>query len=43
MNLRALPELINAIFDVLDLLVVRATLLALVVLGAYALLKNHHP
>lgn len=42
MSLKELPELINAIFDALDVLVVRATLLALIILGAYALLKSHH-
>lgn len=36
-----LPELIKKIFDVLDLLVVRATILGLAILGAYALFKHH--
>lgn len=39
--LNDLTEVVNHVFDVLDLLVVRLTLLALTVLGAYALLKGH--
>ena len=39
--LNQLPETVNRIFDVLELLVVRATLLGLIVLGAYALLRMH--
>ena len=39
--LSSLPSTINKCFDVLDLLVVRLTLLALVVLGAYHLIKGH--
>ena len=32
---------INAIFDLLELLVVRLTLLALLIFGAYTLIKGH--
>jgi hypothetical protein len=39
--LNELPEVINRIFDILDLIVVRLTLLALAAFGAYALLKGH--
>jgi hypothetical protein len=39
--LSEVPEVINRVFDILDLLVVRLTLLALAALGAYALLKGH--
>ena len=39
--LNQLPEVINRIFDILDLIVVRLTLLALTALGAYALLIVH--
>jgi hypothetical protein len=38
-----LPETINRIFYILELIVVRLTLLALTALGAYALLKGHFP
>jgi hypothetical protein len=34
-------ERINAFFDILELLVVRLTLLILLVLGAYALIRGH--
>ncbi|MGB7722468.1 MAG: hypothetical protein WBL65_21385 [Bryobacteraceae bacterium] len=37
--LRELPENINRVFDVLDLIVVRLALLGLAAIGAYALLK----
>ena len=40
--LNELPEVINRIFDVLDLIVVRLTLLGLIALGAYALLSGLH-
>ena len=40
-QLDQLPEIINRLFDVLDLLVVRTTILGLAVLGAYALFKHH--
>lgn len=40
--LNELPEVVNRIFDLLELVVVRFTLLALAVLGAYALLSRHH-
>lgn len=40
--LSELPELVNLIFNILDLFVVRFTLLALAVLGVYALLSGHH-
>ena len=36
-----LPDFINKVFDILELLVVRATILGLAVLGAYALFKRH--
>ena len=36
-----LPQIINKIFDVLDLLVVRAILFGLILLGAYTLFKHH--
>ena len=39
--LNELPEIINRVFDVLDLIVVRLTLLGLIALGAYALLRKH--
>jgi hypothetical protein len=39
--LNQLPEIINKVFDVLDLLVVRTTILGLAALGAYALFKHH--
>jgi hypothetical protein len=39
--LNELPEIINRIFYILELIVVRLTLLALAALGAYALLKGH--
>ena len=35
-----LPEIINRGFDVLELLVLRSTLLGLVILGAYSLLHK---
>jgi hypothetical protein len=38
--LRELPDIVNGIFDVLDLLVVRVALLGLAVLGAYTLLTR---
>jgi hypothetical protein len=34
-------ERINTFFDILDLLVVRLTLLILLVLGAYTLIRGH--
>ena len=34
-------ELINTFFDILELLVVRLTLLILLVLGAYTLIRGH--
>jgi hypothetical protein len=40
-SLSHLPEVINKIFDILDLLVVRLTIFGLAVLGAYALLTHH--
>jgi hypothetical protein len=39
--LGALPDTINKVFDILELLVVRVTLLGLAALGAYALFKHH--
>jgi len=38
--LKNLPELINRVFDILELLVVRSTLLGLAAFGAYALLTK---
>jgi hypothetical protein len=35
-----LPDIVNRVFDVLDLIVVRLTLLGLAALGAYAVLKR---
>ena len=37
-----LPEYINKVYDILDLIVVRTALLGLATLGAYSLFK-HHP
>jgi hypothetical protein len=39
--LESLPAIINRLFDALDLLVLRSSLLALVVVGAYTLLRSH--
>ena len=39
-RLNELPAIINGIFDVLDLVVVRLTLLGLAAIGAYALLTR---
>ena len=39
-RLSAIPAIINGIFDVLDLVVVRLTLLGLAAIGAYALLTH---
>jgi hypothetical protein len=39
--LRELPEIINLGFDVIELVVVRLTLLGLAAIGAYALLTRH--
>ena len=39
--LNELPRIINKVFDILELLVVRLLLLALAVLGAYGLIKGH--
>jgi hypothetical protein len=39
--LKQLPEVINGVFDVLDLLIFRLTLLGLAGIGAYALLRGH--
>jgi hypothetical protein len=38
--LNKLPEIINRVFDVLELIVVRLMLLGLAVIGAYALLHK---
>ena len=38
--LKELPDIINGIFDVLDLVVVRLALLGLAAIGAYALLTR---
>ena len=34
-------ERVNALFDLLDLVVIRLTLLILLVLGAYSLIRGH--
>ena len=39
--LKELPEVINGIFDILDLLIFRLMLLGLAGIGAYALLHGH--
>lgn len=39
--LDAIPELINKVAGILELLIVRLTLLFLLVLGAYTMLKAH--
>jgi hypothetical protein len=39
--LKDLPEIINQVFYIIELLVLRLTLLALATLGACALLKDH--
>ena len=39
--LMGFPDIVNRLFDVLELIVVRATLLGLVVIGALALLHKH--
>ena len=38
-----LPELINKVAGILELLIVRLTLLALAAIGAYSLLIGGHP
>jgi hypothetical protein len=38
--LNELPDIINGIFNVLDLIVVRLTLLGLAALGAYTVLRR---
>jgi hypothetical protein len=40
-SLNQIPEIIKQIFDILDLVVVRSTILGLAVLGAYALFRSH--
>lgn len=40
-TLDQLPDLINKIFDVLDLLVVRFGLFGLAAIGVYTILKKH--
>jgi hypothetical protein len=40
-TLDQLPELINKIAAIIELLIVRVTLLALAAIGAYSLLKGH--
>lgn len=37
-----LPDTVNLVYNVLDLIVVRSTLLGLAVMGAYALLSRHN-
>ncbi len=39
--LKNVPDIINCVFDILELVVVRLTLLGLAAFGAYALLRNH--
>ena len=41
--LNELPDIINRLFDVLDLIVVRLALFGLAALGAYALLRPGRP
>lgn len=38
---KLMRDRMNAIFDILDLLVVRLTLLILLVVGAYTLIRGH--
>jgi hypothetical protein len=38
--LEELPDVVNGIFNVLDLIVVRATLLGLAIIGAYTILRG---
>jgi len=40
--LNGLSEIINRVFDILELLVIRLALLALTAMGAYALLLRVH-
>jgi len=40
--LNQLPEIINKVFDVLELVVVRFLLLALAAIGAYAVIIGRH-
>ncbi len=40
--LNELPEAVNRIFDILELIVVRLTLLGLAALGAYTILRSVH-
>jgi hypothetical protein len=40
-SLDQLPEIINRVYDILELLVVRTAILGLAILGAYALFKHH--
>lgn len=42
-DLTHIPLVVNEVFDILDLFVVRCTLLGLVALGAIALLRKHTP
>ena len=42
MHLEQLPNLINAIFTILELVIVRCILIGLLLLGAYSLFKGHH-
>lgn len=39
--LKNLPEIINQVFYIVELLLLRVTLLALAILGAFRLLKYH--
>jgi len=39
--LAGLPEIINRLFDVLELIIIRVTLLGLAGIGAYALIRGH--
>ena len=40
-SLAQLPDVINLIFNILDLIVVRLALLMLTVIGAWTLLRRH--
>ena len=42
-DLSHLRETIGKIFDILDLIVVRSTILGLAIAGAYAIFKKHPP
>ncbi len=39
--IKGMPEIVRGIFDILDLLVFRLTLLGLAIIGAYTLIRGH--